>query len=213
VSLVSNEERPLMAAIERLMNRKVESRVIEGFEPGSAPRHDESHRQERQERRPQQRQHQRRGQPQQQPRHNGQRHPRGSNDNRGSGRPQQRPQQPAQPTHDPREDQIREARARMAAEGEKVPPRQQGNEQRGNGQRGNGPRGNGQRRNAQRGNGRRFDRSPQADPRRSESREPAYAQTPKPNASRPVVVIQKKRSFTGMVAALLGKKRESEPQE
>ena len=36
VSLVSHEERPLMAAIERLINRKVESRPIEGFEPGSA---------------------------------------------------------------------------------------------------------------------------------------------------------------------------------
>src|SRR5204862_2354612 len=50
VSLVSNEERPLMAAIERLMNRKVERRVIEGFWPGRAPRHDGSHRQQRQER-------------------------------------------------------------------------------------------------------------------------------------------------------------------
>src|SRR5690349_4686344 len=36
VSLVSHEDRPLMAAIERLMNRKVESRAIAGFEPGSA---------------------------------------------------------------------------------------------------------------------------------------------------------------------------------
>jgi ATP-dependent RNA helicase RhlE len=37
VSLVSAEERSLMAAIERLMNRRVESRVIAGFETGSAP--------------------------------------------------------------------------------------------------------------------------------------------------------------------------------
>jgi ATP-dependent RNA helicase RhlE len=36
VSLVSHEDRPLMAAIERLINRKIESRVIEGFEPGTA---------------------------------------------------------------------------------------------------------------------------------------------------------------------------------
>jgi ATP-dependent RNA helicase RhlE len=36
VSLVSHEERPLMAAIERLINRRVESRPIEGFAPGSA---------------------------------------------------------------------------------------------------------------------------------------------------------------------------------
>jgi ATP-dependent RNA helicase RhlE len=35
VSLVSPEDRSLMAAIERLMNRKVEQRVVEGFEPGT----------------------------------------------------------------------------------------------------------------------------------------------------------------------------------
>ncbi|HKW37782.1 MAG TPA: DEAD/DEAH box helicase [Burkholderiales bacterium] len=45
VSLVSHEDRPLMAAIERLINRKVDSRPIEGFQPGRAssrpaePRH------------------------------------------------------------------------------------------------------------------------------------------------------------------------------
>jgi len=32
ISLVSHEDRPLMAAIEKLMNRKVESRVVAGFE-------------------------------------------------------------------------------------------------------------------------------------------------------------------------------------
>jgi len=37
VSLVSHEDRPLLAAIERLMNRKVEQRIVAGFEPGSAP--------------------------------------------------------------------------------------------------------------------------------------------------------------------------------
>jgi len=37
VALVSHEERPLLAAIERLMNRQIEQRVIEGFEPGQAP--------------------------------------------------------------------------------------------------------------------------------------------------------------------------------
>src|SRR6266850_5499470 len=36
VSFVSAEERPLMAAIERLINRKVENRAVEGFHPGSA---------------------------------------------------------------------------------------------------------------------------------------------------------------------------------
>jgi ATP-dependent RNA helicase RhlE len=34
VSLVSHEERSLLSAIERLMNRKVELRVMPGFEPG-----------------------------------------------------------------------------------------------------------------------------------------------------------------------------------
>jgi len=39
VSLVSHEERPLMAAIERLMNRKVELRAISGFESGRPQEH------------------------------------------------------------------------------------------------------------------------------------------------------------------------------
>ena len=34
VSLVSHEDRPLLAAIERLMNRTVEQKIIAGFEPG-----------------------------------------------------------------------------------------------------------------------------------------------------------------------------------
>ncbi len=34
ISLVSHEDRPLMAAVERLMNRKVEARVVPGFESG-----------------------------------------------------------------------------------------------------------------------------------------------------------------------------------
>ena len=42
VSLVSREDRPLLAAIERLINRKIESRAVEGFEPGTAaPRHEQ----------------------------------------------------------------------------------------------------------------------------------------------------------------------------
>ena len=53
VSLVSPEDRPLMAAIERLMNRKVEQRVIEGFEAlgGGQPREDEQPRHQQQPRR------------------------------------------------------------------------------------------------------------------------------------------------------------------
>src|SRR5439155_777934 len=50
VSLVSPEDRPLMGAIERMMNRKVEQRVIEGFEPGtrSEPRQEQPRREQRQ---------------------------------------------------------------------------------------------------------------------------------------------------------------------
>jgi ATP-dependent RNA helicase RhlE len=152
VSLIGHEDRPLLAAIERLMNRKVEQRIVPGFEPGTAsseknefPEGARPPRQ-RQGRRPQQ--NQRRGQPQQRPggqrqgepqgqrqgqpqgqrqRPNGQPHPRGNQ--------QPRPQE-QRPVHDSAyEDQIREARARMMEEGESVPPVQQ---PRGNGN-GNGP--------------------------------------------------------------------------
>jgi ATP-dependent RNA helicase RhlE len=66
VSLVSHEDRPLMAAIERLMNRKVESRVIEGFDGKTPiepkpqePRKSRQHQQPRQQHhRPRQPQHQ-----------------------------------------------------------------------------------------------------------------------------------------------------------
>jgi ATP-dependent RNA helicase RhlE len=66
VSLVSHEDRPLMAAIERLMNRKVQSREVEGFdgekpiEPKpQEPRKSRQHQQPRQQHhRPRQPQHQ-----------------------------------------------------------------------------------------------------------------------------------------------------------
>jgi len=70
VSLVSPEDRPLMAAIERLINRTVEQRVIEGFEPGTRgeARQEQPRREQRQpQRRPQQQQ-QRQSHGQQQPR-------------------------------------------------------------------------------------------------------------------------------------------------
>jgi len=55
VSLVSGEDRPLFAAIERLINRRIEQRTIAGFEPGSsyhaaAPRHEPHRQQQRHER-------------------------------------------------------------------------------------------------------------------------------------------------------------------
>jgi len=214
VSFVSAEERPLMAAIERLINRNVESRVIEGFHPGSAaPRSSEqpSRRNEQRRGQPQgQRQGQRQGRPQgQQQRHgrgngqsrgngqaqggqargNGQSH---GGQSRGNGQPPRRDRPQRQPDHAPSasayDDQIREARARMAAEGEKVQPRSQRQDPRRS----------------------RNSRSQSYDPRRSEPREPAYAQSQKPNPSRPAPVIQRKRSFAGMVNALLGRKPPTE---
>src|SRR5213078_3216610 len=64
VSFVSPEERPLMAAIERLMNRQVESRVIAGFEPGTRSTQPQEHEPREQRRQPQG---QRRSQGQRQP--------------------------------------------------------------------------------------------------------------------------------------------------
>ena len=62
VSLVGHEERSLLAAIERLMNREVEKKIIAGFEPGTAPS-----RSSEPERRPRQGQ-PRRAQPRREPR-------------------------------------------------------------------------------------------------------------------------------------------------
>ncbi len=137
VSLVSHEDRPLFAAIERLMNRKVEMKVIAGFEPGTASQ-ERAHPEERQPRhhRPQQGRPQRQGRPPQQGR------PQQGRPQQGRRNPQQ-PQQPRRGDEQPRhpqqarpqqvhpqhadsayEDQIREARARMREEGEAVPPQQ-----------------------------------------------------------------------------------------
>ncbi|WP_295483182.1 DEAD/DEAH box helicase [Accumulibacter sp.] len=37
LSLVSSEERPLLAAIEKLLTRRIDSQVVKGFEPGRTP--------------------------------------------------------------------------------------------------------------------------------------------------------------------------------
>ena len=123
VSLVSHEDRPLLAAIERLMNRKIESRVIAGFEPGTAStRPAEPKQQQRQPRQQRQPQQQRRGQPRQgpqgqQPRQ--QQQPR--RPARHNGRPHRLPE-PAPAHSAEREAQIQEARARMREEGEAPAP-------------------------------------------------------------------------------------------
>ncbi|TAK42762.1 MAG: RNA helicase, partial [Betaproteobacteria bacterium] len=54
VSLISPEERPLLAAIERLMNRRVELRVIGGFEGAGTPERELPHRAPHAHQRPQQ---------------------------------------------------------------------------------------------------------------------------------------------------------------
>ncbi|HKU46906.1 MAG TPA: DEAD/DEAH box helicase, partial [Burkholderiales bacterium] len=126
LSFVSHEERPLMAAIEKLMNRKVEERVIAGFERGSAPQHQP---QQQQQPRQQQRHQQPRRQQQPQQRHRGQPHQ------------QRRPQQQPQYQTDAYADQIREARARLIEEGEPLPPQTaqpQQQQRRPNGGGGNG---------------------------------------------------------------------------
>ena len=136
VSLVTHEERSLMAAIERLMNRKVEQRVIQGFEPGTRSSEPREHEQPRQH---QPRQHQRQGQRRPEHRHGN----RGGQGNRGNGGQSPRSQNPvSQRSYGPRRDhragnaaaaalpaqiakereaQIAEARARMVAEGEPLP--------------------------------------------------------------------------------------------
>jgi ATP-dependent RNA helicase RhlE len=105
VSLVSHEDRPLMAAIERLMNRKVEERVIAGFGPvgrGQAPTH-HGNRDHKPQRRPEQRYGQSKRHDQPHPQHHrGQRH---------------RPRVSDRLTAE-QEAQLAEARRRMAAEGE-----------------------------------------------------------------------------------------------
>jgi len=119
VSLVSHEERSLMAAIERLMNRKVDERVIPGFESGTRsqePQHEQRqhqprHQQRPQQRRPEQKRHANRGQSPNSPRLNGQRR----------GRPAYGAAPLPAPIAKEREAQMQEARARMAAEGEPVP--------------------------------------------------------------------------------------------
>jgi ATP-dependent RNA helicase RhlE len=130
VSLVCHEDRPLMAAIERLMAREVTSRVIAGFEPGA--RGSRPAAAEQRQRRPEQR-------AQQQPQHRGhgqqQRRPapgHGHSQRQGQqpqrqGQPpqrygQQRPgQQPAARAKDrlsaEQEAQLQEAYARMKEEG------------------------------------------------------------------------------------------------
>ena len=220
VSLVSHEERPLMAAIERLMNRKVESRVIAGFEPGSVSSRPEpqGEPQERHRGRQQQQPRRRSSQPQQhrpqQPRSQQQRPPQ---------RQHRAPQQQPHYQTSAYEDQIREARARLAEEGEPVPttpisPPQHQQHRPNGGNRPGRPDGGQRRGRGGRGrsggapNQRNHQRGQQRDPRR----DAAYSQPrdyaePQAAPARPVQVTTKpKRTIAGFVGSLLGRKQEPE---
>ena len=109
VSLVSFDDRPLMIAIERLMTREVEVRVVPGFEPGN-PLHQQPRAQ------PPQRNQQRRPQQHQRPQHNGQRRGNGGGNGGRSGgggggqrhqhaAPKQQAQQPRQQQSQPQQQQ------------------------------------------------------------------------------------------------------------
>jgi ATP-dependent RNA helicase RhlE len=190
VSLVSAEDRPLMAAIEKLMNRRVESRAVAGFEPGRVAQHSQQPPHPRHEPRHGERQGQKA------PRNNGRRPPQHNGQRRLEASPV---------ATSAYEDQVREARARMAAEGEPIPQRPAAG--RADSQRPGSQR----RRRGGRGNGAARDGRPQQwDPRRAEPREPAYAQAPRRDPSRPAPVVHRKRSFAGLVGALLGRKPQGE---
>jgi ATP-dependent RNA helicase RhlE len=109
VSLVSHDDRPLMAAIERLMNRKVEERVIRGFEPGTRPENRAGNRghspnSARRHQQPRQRHGQAKRHPQSQHSHNR--------------RPQHERYRSTERLTAEQEAQLAEARRRMAEEGE-----------------------------------------------------------------------------------------------
>ena len=128
VSLVCHDQRPLMAAIERLMNRKVESRTIEGFEPGTAsqePAEDGDNRGNREQRpssgrRQQQQPRQRQGQQRRPEQRQGQPPRNGSRPHQHSQsrRPQPSRSRTMERLSAEQEAQLAEARKRMAEEGE-----------------------------------------------------------------------------------------------
>jgi ATP-dependent RNA helicase RhlE len=211
VSLVSHEDRPLMAAIERLMNRKVDSRVIEGFEPGTRGQTPAENRGQS----PNSQRHR------QQPRQQQNRHRQPQQARPQQGRQQQRrPQQPPVYQTSAYEDQIREARARLVEEGEPLPPAaaQPQQQRRPGGGNGAGRRdgGHGRRGGGRGRGGRQEQRYRQGGQPRDSRREAAYSQPrdytqPNPEPARPVQVTHKsKRTLVGFVGSLFGRKPEPE---
>ena len=137
VSFVSAEERPLMGAIERLMNRRVESRAIAGFEPGSAASRPAQPRPAGQPGRERPR-HERR--PERSPRPSGDRAARpsqtrpprpwedrsASRQRNDRGRPEHHRRPVLAPVNAEYQAQVEEARRRMREEGEQPAPRPSG---------------------------------------------------------------------------------------
>jgi ATP-dependent RNA helicase RhlE len=210
VSLVSHEDRPLMAAIEKLMTRKVEQREITDFD--SAPRQSQQQHQQPRQHHQQPRQQQPRHRPQQQQR-------------RPQQQQQRRPQrQQPQYQNSAYEDQIREARARLVEEGEALPPAAaQPQQHRPNGGNGGNRGGNGarnpdagRRRGRRGGRGRSEQRNRLGGQARDSRRDAAYAeprdyQQPHAAPSKPVQITHKpKRTLIGFVGSLLGRKPEPE---
>jgi ATP-dependent RNA helicase RhlE len=138
VSFVSAEERPLMAAIERLMNRKVESRAIAGFEPGSAGSRPAHPRPAPQQTRERPRHERRRGEsrPQRGARPSQNRPARPWEDRSASRqrnermRPERQPRAAMAPVNPEYQAQVEEARRRMREEGEQPAPRSSGSPRR-----------------------------------------------------------------------------------
>ena len=196
VSLVAHDDRPLMKAIERLMNRSVEERVITSFEPGTRSQALSSPR-------PQQQQQPRHRQPKQQ--RQGQQR-----------RPEQRHGQPKRErphyATSAYEDQIREARARLVEEGEPLPQAAAQPQRRPNAGNSAGRPDGGHR--SRRGRGGRPDqRNRQArDSRRDTTySEPRDYTQPHAQPARPVQVTHKpKRTLVGFVGSLLGRKPKPE---
>jgi len=87
VSLVTGEDRPLLRDIEKLIGKKIEERVISGFEPGSQHHAAQPQQRQQQQRQPQQRQQQ----PRQQQRRDERRRP--QSPMRGGAQPQQQQRQ------------------------------------------------------------------------------------------------------------------------
>ena len=202
VSLVSHEDRPLMAAIERLMNRTVESRVIEGFEPGARgtrppaeERGDPGRRQAQQRRQPRQQPARRTGG--EQPRRNGEQPRR-----EGGQRPQREGSQ-----------QARRDGARRP-DGQQLRPEDQ---HRGAARSGRGRQGQGQ------GQGQRRPQGQGQQPRRSHAHQQSRGYTSPEQAAQlaeararmaaegetPAAAAEKKRGgISGFFGALLGKRGE-----